>query len=218
MLVPARDLVICAACERGHLDMSQRCREGGSRRRAPVRAPSVTWMLGIRIWRVVLMALVVAACSSPSSRDVDCQSALFVTGLPNPDAQAATTSSDMEVWGLFYPSDPPVAGDPIVIDVADVWGPGDAEPRRGTKIVWRSTGEGAFSVNADGPVAPLSNHSSRSDTAARIGLDPATSGAPCGSFPRRGVGGSQCNAATRPPRSVSRFEPDAVTRRSVARG
>lgn len=57
----------------------------------------------------------------------------------------------MEVWGLFYPSDPPVAGDPIVIDVADVWGPGDAEPRRGTKIVWRSTGEGAFSVNADGP-------------------------------------------------------------------
>ena len=57
----------------------------------------------------------------------------------------------MEVWGLFYPRDPPVAGDPIVIDVGDVWGPGDIEPRRGTKIVWRVTGEGDFSVEAHGP-------------------------------------------------------------------
>jgi len=96
------------------------------------------------------MTLLVAACTSPSSSDSACQPALYATGLPNADGEAAT-SSNMEVWGLFYPNDPPVAGDPIAIDVGDVWGPGDIEPRRGTKVVWRATGEGAFSVEARGP-------------------------------------------------------------------
>lgn len=114
---------------------------------------------------------------------------------------------------MFYPNDPPVAdGDPIVIDVGDVWGPGDVEPRRGTNVVCGERRARAPSrLRPVGPMVRLSVRSSRSGTAVRIGIDPATSGAPGGSFPSPDVGGSPSVVATRLPKSRSRFELDAAT-------
>ncbi len=97
----------------------------------------------------VSLILVLGSCTSSVASA--CEVDLFSTGPPNADGEA-TTAADVEVWGLFYPTDPlPAAGDPIVIDLVDVWGPGDTEPRHGTKIVWRATGHGEFSVEAHGP-------------------------------------------------------------------
>ena len=67
-----------------------------------------------------------------------CQTAVFASGRPNPDAQAET-SDDIEVWALFYPTTVgDLEGEPIVIDATDV---GPDSPIRETKIVWRATGD-----------------------------------------------------------------------------
>lgn len=104
------------------------------------------------VWsRWHLLALIVAVGACASSTATECEPGLYATGYPNPDGQAVT-SDDIEVWGLFYPSSiVDLEGNPIVIDIFEVFGSEDTGPRRRTKIVWRATGEGEFSVEAHGP-------------------------------------------------------------------
>jgi hypothetical protein len=98
------------------------------------------------------MAALVLALSSACSNVAadDCRPAVFETSLPNADARASTDDG-IEVWGLFYPSEQDVEGQPVAIELQNVSSPDDEEPRRGTKIVWRATGDGDFSVVASSP-------------------------------------------------------------------
>jgi len=94
--------------------------------------------------RVIGLVLIAAACSGG---EVICEPAVFATADPNPDARAST-SDDIDVWGLFYPPTfDDIVGQPVEIQL-----PGPDSPlNNDAKVVWRATGEGEFSITAAGP-------------------------------------------------------------------
>ncbi len=93
----------------------------------------------------LILCVLVLACSGQSR---GCQPDVFVSGHPNPDAQAQT-NDDIEVWGLFYPVEPgDVEGTPIIIDA---YLPTPDGSQLEAKIVWRATGDGDFSVRGFSP-------------------------------------------------------------------
>ncbi len=97
------------------------------------------------------LVLITSATACTIQTPGDCRPDHFASGSAMPDGQAAT-SDDIEVWALFLPAQPSdVDGQPIVVHMVDVSGAGDVGARRGTKIVWRATGEGTFAVTAIGP-------------------------------------------------------------------
>lgn len=75
-----------------------------------------------------------------------CVADQFASGPPNEDARASS-AADLEVWALFVqPASSATPGSPVVLTLSrtDTGG-------LGTKIVWRATGDGPFSVSAVGP-------------------------------------------------------------------
>lgn len=75
-----------------------------------------------------------------------CSPDQFASGPPNEDARASS-ATDFEVWALFIqPTEAARSGSQIVLTLSNT----DTD-RLGTKIVWRATGDGAFSVSATGP-------------------------------------------------------------------
>lgn len=97
-------------------------------------------------WLLVAAGLVaVPALTSAINRET-CSPDQFASGPPNEDARVSS-ASDLEVWALFIqPTESAEPGSPIVLTLTMT----DID-RLGTKIVWRATGDGAFSVSAIGP-------------------------------------------------------------------
>ena len=104
--------------------------------------------------RALLLLLLTSgqAVSCTIGEQVECEVARFAGDTEHPDALAETTMGEIEVWALLTGDGNALAeGNPVVIATEQVWPPGELEPTVGTKIVWRSTGLGDFSVVATDP-------------------------------------------------------------------
>ena len=102
--------------------------------------------MGASRWLLAAVGLVAVPAFVSSVSYRTCSPDQFASGPPNEDARVAS-ATDFEVWALFVqPAERATSGSPIVLTpwMTDTG-------RLGTKIVWRATGDGAFSVSAVGP-------------------------------------------------------------------
>lgn len=98
-------------------------------------ARKVTWLRRIGISSMVLVAFVSAVGCSQQSQSEPC-----VPHLVDASGDVQASSESMEVWALVFTRERFAPSEPVFV-------PKDQE----IKIVWRSTGEGDVSFQAEGP-------------------------------------------------------------------
>lgn len=99
-------------------------------------------MNSAKVWLVVGTTVALAACSNgtPGSTADSCHPTT-TEAQPVLGAEAQADSTDgYEVWALFFNDWPLPPGEAVRIPVNEE-----------VKIVWRSTGEGSFRIEAEGP-------------------------------------------------------------------
>ena len=99
-------------------------------------------MRSVKVWLVIGMIAALTGCSngsSDSAADSCHETTTEAQSVHGAEAQAEATDGN-EVWALFFNDWPLPPGRAVRIPV-----------EKEVKIVWRSTGAGTFSIEADGP-------------------------------------------------------------------